>query len=143
MAARWLLDTCVLSEQTKPAPSAGVQAWLEANFAGCAVASVSFGEIAYGVECLPHGARRNRLALWSAGLVDRLASITLPTDTLVWSTFGSLKASLRAIGRPQDPMDLLIAATAAVHGLAVVTRNVKHFEDTGVTLVNPWETSRT
>lgn len=39
----------------------------------------------------------------------------------------------------RDIPDLLIAATALVHGLRVVTRNVKHFEDTGVEIVNPWE----
>jgi toxin FitB len=143
MAARWLLDTCVLSEQTRPEPSPAVQAWLGRHLPDCALAAVSFGEIGYGIECLPHGARRNRLAAWAAGLGERFAARTLPSDTQVWSAFGRLKASLHSIGRPQDSLDLLIAATATVHGLTLVTRNIRHFQDTGVNLLNPWEATTT
>jgi predicted nucleic acid-binding protein len=49
-----------------------------------------------------------------------------------------LKASVESIGRPQEDFDLLIAATAAVHRLCVVTRNTKHFDDSGVKTFNPW-----
>lgn len=143
MSQHWLLDTCVVSELVRPAPDPAVRAWLDRHGHDCAMAAVSFGEISYGIESLPVGARRNGLVAWAQGLQERYADRTLPADAAVWNAFGRLRASLRAMGRPQDPMDLLIAATASVHGLTLVTRNTRHFEDTGVPLLNPWTASTT
>lgn len=139
MAARWLLDTCVVSELARPAPDLRLREWLAAHVDGCRLAAVTLGEIVFGIECLPHGARRNGLQRWAGELQQRFAGRTLVTDESVWTTFGRLKASLRTIGRPQDDLDILIAATATVHSLQLVTRNTRHFSDTGVALVNPWE----
>ncbi|MBG9387288.1 type II toxin-antitoxin system VapC family toxin [Caenimonas aquaedulcis] len=139
MAARWLLDTCVVSELAKPVPDARLREWLSAHVNGCRLAAVTLGEIAFGIESLPHGARRNGLQRWAGELQQRFSSRTLVTDEPVWTTFGRLKASLRMIGRPQDDLDILMAATATVHGLGLVTRNTRHFSDTGVALINPWE----
>lgn len=142
MEPRWLLDTCVVSELARPAPDERLRNWLAMHIEGCRLAAVTLGEISFGIECLPHGARRNGLQRWASDLQQRFASRTLVTDEPVWTTFGRLKASLLAIGRPQDEMDLLIAATATVHGLILVTRNVRQFADTGLALVNPWDPSR-
>lgn len=139
---RWLLDTCTISEVVYPKPHPGVLRWLDLHSHDCAIASISFGEIQYGITCLPLGKRRNHLQVWLASLHQKFAGRILPTDEAVWCQFGELKASLRAIGRMQDNIDLAIAATAMQHGLAVVTRNTKHFQDTGLTLVNPWEENR-
>lgn len=143
MSPLWLLDTCVVSELFRPTPEPTVRAWLDRHGHACAMAAVSFGEVSYGIECLPVGPRRNALTAWAQGLQERYADRTLPTDSVVWNAYGRLRASLRAIGRPQDSMDLLIAATASVHGLTLVTRNTRHFEDTGVPLLNPWTASTT
>ncbi len=134
----WLLDTCVVSELARPQPDQGVKDWLVPHIAQCQLAAVSLGEIAYGVERLPHGARRNSLQRWADDLIRQFASRVLVTDEKVWTRFGRLKASLYGMGRPRDDLDLLIAATAAAHGLSLVTRNTRHFEDTGIELVNPW-----
>jgi hypothetical protein len=142
LAARWLLDTCVVSELARPEPNERLRAWLAAHIDGCRLAAVTLGEVAFGVESLPHGARRNGLQRWANELQRRFAARTLVTDEAVWMTFGRLKASLRSIGRPQDDLDILIAATAATHGLELVTRNTRHFADTGLALVNPWEDPR-
>jgi len=139
----WLLDTCVVSELARPEPDPHLVAWLGEHGSGSKLAAVTLGEIAFGVESLPHGARRNSLQRWAHQLQQQFAHRTLVTDEVVWSTFGRLKASLRSIGKPQDDLDLLIAATASVHGLGLATRNIKHFEDTGVALVNPWTAHRT
>ena len=138
MAARWLLDTCTISEPAYPRPDPGVMAWLTRHGADAAVAAASFGEIQYGIAMLPPGAKRNRLDTWSATLEHQFSMRILATDDAVWRRFGELKASLRAIGRMQDTLDMVIAATAMRHGLILVTRNTRHFEDTGLTLVNPW-----
>ena len=138
MTSRWLLDTCVVSELVKPAPEARLQTWLADHIGGCRLAAVTLGESSFGIESLPHGPKRNGLQRWAGELQQRFASRTLVTDEAVWTTFGRLKASLRSIGRPQDDMDILIAATATVHSLQLVTRNTRHFADTGVALLNPW-----
>ena len=139
MAATWLIDTCVVSELAKAKPEPGVVRWLERHAAAAKIAAVSLGEITYGIESLPLGARRNALQRWCGDMQGQFAQRFLVTDEAVWQTFGRLKASLEAIGRPQDDLDVLIAATATAHGLSVVTRNVKNFRDTGVNLCNPWD----
>ena len=134
----WLLDTCVVSELTRKAPDAQVVQWLTDHAAEAAIPVVTLGEIQYGIERLEPGRTRNSLQLWFDGLNGQFASRILPTDEPVWRTFGRLKASVEAIGKPQEDMDLLIAAVATVNRLTLVTRNTKHFLDTGIPTVNPW-----
>jgi len=138
---QWLLDTCVLSELTRKAPHEGVLQWLARNAGAAAMTVVSLGEIQYGIERLPQGRQRNALQLWFDGLSTQFAERILPTDEAVWRTFGRLKASVETIGRPQEDLDLLIAATATVHQLTLVTRNTRHFDDSGVRTLNPWTAS--
>ena len=135
---RWLLDTCTISESTYPQPHAGVHDWERRHHPDCAIAAASFAEIHYGIACLPHGAKRNRLQAWALELAQQFDGRILASDDAVWRQFGDLKASLRAMGRMQDALDMVIAATALHHGLPLVTRNTRHFEDTGLRLVNPW-----
>ncbi|MDH4450952.1 MAG: type II toxin-antitoxin system VapC family toxin [Rhodoferax sp.] len=137
---QWLLDTCVISELTRKAPHAAVLEWLTQHAHEASLSAVTLGEIQYGIERLVVGRSRNTLQHWFDGLCTQFAARTVATDEAVWRTYGRLKASVESIGRPQEDLDLLIAATAAVHHLTVVTRNVKHFEDTGVKILNPWLT---
>jgi len=134
----WLLDTCVVSELTRKVPDAQVLQWLTDHADEAAIPVVTLGEIQYGIERLAQGRLRNSLQLWFDGLNGQFASRVLPTDEPVWRTFGRLKASVEAIGKPQEDMDLLIAAVATVNRLTLVTRNTKHFLDTGIPTVNPW-----
>ncbi len=134
----WLLDTCVVSELTRKAPHAEVMNWLAAHADDAMLSTVTLGEIQYGIERLALGRGRNTLQQWFDGLCTQYAARTVATDAAVWRMYGRLKASVESIGRPQEDLDLLIAATAAVHQLTVVTRNVKHFEDSGVKILNPW-----
>ena len=135
---RWLLDTCTLSESTYPKPHTGVLGWLTQNAGEAMISAASFGEIHYGIACLPPSAKRNQLQAWTLALAQQFEGRILPTNDAVWRQFGELKSSLRAIGRMQDALDMVIAATALQHGLTLVTRNTRHFEDTGLRLVNPW-----
>jgi predicted nucleic acid-binding protein len=135
---QWLLDTCVLSELTRKAPDETVVRWLSRHAGEAAMTMVSIGELQYGIERLPPGRQRNALQLWFDGLSAQYAERILASDEAVWRTFGRLKASVETIGRPQEDLDLLIAATAAVHQLTLVTRNIRHFEDSGVRTLNPW-----
>ena len=136
---RWLLDTCVVSELTRPEPSAQVQQWLTNNAAQSAIAAVSVGEIQYGLLRLPVGAKKRRLQAWFDELCSQFGERILPTSTEVWREFGRLKTDLEQTGRPQDDLDVAIAATACCNKLTIVTRNVRHFQDTGLDICNPWE----
>ncbi len=138
MSMQWLLDTCVVSELTRKTPDASVVRWLTDHAGDAAMTIVTVGELQYGIERLPPGRQRNGLQFWFDGLCGQYGDRILATDDAVWRTFGRLKASVEAIGRSQEDFDLLIAATAAVHQLTLVTRNTRHFDDSGVRTLNPW-----
>ncbi len=135
----WLLDTCVVSESFKSLPDAAVQHWLQSHMEQCQLPAVAVGEILFGIERMAPSPRRNRLQLWLDQLCRDFEGRILPTDEAIWRRWGHLRASCQAMGRPQADLDLLIAATAVVHRLPLVTRNIRHFQDTGLALVNPWE----
>ena len=135
---RWLLDTCVVSELTRPEPDVLVRQWLQENAGQSAIAAVSMGEIQYGLLRLPAGASKRRLQTWFEELCSQFDGRILPTTVQVWREFGRLKTDLEQTGRPQDDLDIAIAATACCHKLAMVTRNERHFYDTGLAIFNPW-----
>ena len=136
---QWLLDTCVVSEVIRKSPDVAVTQWLSAHADNAAMPVVAVGELQFGIERLGAGRQRNTLQLWFDGLCLQFSGRILPTDEAVWRAFARLKASLAAVGRPQDDFDLLIAATATVNQLTLVTRNTRHFEDSGVKMFNPWD----
>lgn len=136
----YLLDTCVLSETVRPRPSPAVLAWLEAQdeLALC-LSVLTIGEIHKGVAKLPPGDRRTRLAEWLEGaLIPRFGTRILPVDTAVAAAWGRISADGERSGAPIPVVDGLIAATARVHGLTVVTRNTSDFADAGVPILDPW-----
>ena len=133
-----LLDTCVVSALTRKSPDPQVLSWLTTHAANAGLSVVTLGEIQYGIERLAVGRMRNSLQHWFDGLTVQFAERIFATDEPVWRTFGRLKASVEAIGRPQEDLDLLIAAVATVNRLTLVTRNTKHFLDTGIPTLNPW-----
>jgi toxin FitB len=137
--SRWLLDTCVLSELVKKKPEPRVIEWLRGHARESAICVVSVGEIQYGIERLEIGRNRNRLQAWLDEMRVNYKARTLVTNDAVWIAWGRLKFEAEHIGRSREDLDLLIAAVAKVHQLALVTRNTKHFLDTGVGLINPWD----
>ena len=133
---RYLVDADVLSEPTKPAPHAGVVRWLKENERDIAVDPIILGEIRFGIVLLPRSKRRTRLEQWFDAGVGRL--VCLPWETETGLRWARLLAALRASGREMPIKDSLIAATALVHDLAVVTRNRVDFEKAGVDIVDPF-----
>jgi len=132
----FLLDTVVISEGAKRRPVPGVVDWLERQRpAQLFLSVVTLGEIARGIA----GVRRRdpafaqQLADWLTQLRTTYAERILPLTTPIALRWGELAASLGAAN-----VDLQIAATALEHDLAVVTRNLRHFDGTGVRLVNPF-----
>lgn len=140
---KYLLDTCVISEYTKPNPNGGLHAWLQnTDDVLKAISVVSLGEIQSGISRLPEGKRRHRLQQWLENeLVPRFESRILSVDLADTLRWGVLTGEAKKQGETLPSVDALLAATALNRQLTLVTRNTKDFQRCGVTLLNPWETT--
>ena len=135
-----LLDTNVLSELMKPAPSPELAAWLGAQPApGLFISAVTEAELRFGLALLPEGARRNRLvSALEAMLAEDFAQRILPFDSAAASVYARIAADRRKVGRPITQFDAQIASIARSRNAALATRNIDDFEGCGVQLLNPW-----
>lgn len=136
-----LLDTNLLSEVQRPAPSPKVLEWLETIDEDRAFISVaSIAELRRGVALLEDGRRRTALAAWLAhDLPERFAKRILPIDQAIAERWGDLMAQSRKSSVALSVMDGFFAATALTNNLTLVTRNVRDFATFGVPLLNPWD----
>lgn len=133
----YLLDTNVLSETRKRQPDTGVTEWVAATEPGRLHVSVlTLGEIEQGIARIrARGDHQQAAGLerWlremEVGFADRILPVTLP----VASAWGRQQHV-----QPLPVVDALIAATARVNGLTVVTRNVKDFQRSGIQVLNPF-----
>ena len=136
----YLVDTNVLSELTKPSPLPEVEVFLQKAKDTIFVSVFSIGEVRKGIAVLPMSNKRasledwldNEILLWFA---DRLLPVTLE----VAERWGELAAQLKAKERPRPVVDSVLGATGLTHGLILVTRNARDYQDMGVTIFNPWE----
>jgi predicted nucleic acid-binding protein len=137
---RVLLDTNVLAELVKPNGNPAVMAALDEIPTGDVFLSVlTVGEIVKGISLLPPGAKKSRLATWLAGLERHYADRLLPLDVETAQIWGELTARTQNRGIIVPPIDGLLAATAIRHGLHVMTRNGKHFDESGALVLDPWQ----
>ena len=134
----YLLDTNVVSELTRDAPSPQVLTFL-ADRDDVWVSSVLIHEVEYGVRLLPQGKRRARLATMQAGILSVYANRILPLDKAGAEWAAEFRANARRAGRAVDLGDVLVAGIAKAHDLAVATRNIMDFQGLGVAVANPWE----
>jgi predicted nucleic acid-binding protein len=132
----YLVDANVLSEPTRPQPSAAVVDWLRAHERQFAVDPIVLGEIRFGIYLLPAGKRRRRLERWFEQGIAHIEC--LPWDAATGLRWSKLLADLRAAGMAMPIKDSMIAATALVHGLKMVTRNQKDFRKAGLEVVDPF-----
>jgi predicted nucleic acid-binding protein len=139
----FLLDTNVVSEPMKPQPDANVMHWLSTADEACLFISVvTLTEVRYGAERLPKGKRRKELEDWlEYELQPRFEGRTLPVDSIVANTCGKLVARSESLGRPIEPRDAFIAATAETYGFTLVTHDISDFQPTLKSLLNPWISS--
>jgi toxin FitB len=136
----FLLDTNGVSEWVKPLPDPGFVGWLATVDEDRVYLSVvTLAEVRHGIERLTDGRRRARLEEWLwRDLAERFRGRVLTVDAAIADAWGRLVARTEAAGHALSVMDGFIAATAQIHELTVVTRNVKDFSVTGVDLHNPW-----
>jgi predicted nucleic acid-binding protein len=132
----YLLDTNVVSELRKPRPHGAVLTWLQArDDAELHLSAVTIGEIQAGIELTRQqdAAKAQEIEAW----LEQVATTwnVLPMDA------PAFRAWARLMHRRSDTVteDAMIAATAQIHGLTVVTRNVADFKPFGVPLLNPFE----
>ena len=133
---KYLVDVNVLSEATKPAPDPKVICWLRANESELVIDPVVLGEIRLGILLMPKGKRRAGLQEWFDSRVSQLEC--LPWEATTALRWADLLSKLRIRGLNIPMKDSMIAATALVHGLTVVTRNVGDFKRSGVPVLNPF-----
>ena len=135
-----LIDTNMVSELMLDFPNPAILAWMDDQASReLFVTAVTEAEIRTGVAFLPEGVRRR-------GLLDAVERIlgglfadrVLPFDSAAARAYADIAAARRAAGRPMSQPDCQIAAIALSCGMAVATRNVRDFSETGVDVIDPW-----
>jgi predicted nucleic acid-binding protein len=135
-----LIDTCAVSEFTKPKPAPIVDAWFGSIPDHTDYISVlTLGELEKGITRLAGGRRRSSLERWFADLRDRFAGRIIGIDEPIALEWGRISARCESSGQPIPVIDALLGATAIVNGLSVVTRNTSDIARTGAPLVDPWQ----
>jgi predicted nucleic acid-binding protein len=136
----FLLDTTAVSEWMKSSPNPGVIRWLdEVDEDRVYLSVITLAELRYGAERLAPGARKSRLETWlREELPLRFEGRLLNIETTIANAWGRIISRCSAAGKPIGVMDAFFAATAEVHALVFVTRNVSDFTASGVSLINPW-----
>jgi hypothetical protein len=143
---RYLLDTNIISNVTKPHPSGALTAWLgEQADEDLFIASLTLAEIQRGILEKPPGKKRRELENWFSG-ADGPSYLfegrILPFDAKAGLIWAQLMADGTAEGRPRSALDMVIASVAQANQCIVVTDNVRHFS--GLQTLNPMESpSRT
>ena len=136
---KYLLDTCVISELTKPQPNTHVVTWFQTTQSEDLFLSViNIGEIKKGIYKLPTSSKKQALLLWLTSLLGDYQNRILPVDLAIMENWSAIVASAEKLGQPVASMDGLIAATAYTHHLTLVTRNERDFSACNVTIINPW-----
>ena len=139
----YLLDTNVVSELVKPRPQETVLRWLaDQHDSHLFFSAVSVGEVRRGIVELPAGRKRQTLEQWYTGLKgprEWFGARILAFDERAAEAWAELVAEGRRKGRPRSPIDMMIAATAIVHGLTVASLNQRDFEGV-VAHLNPVRT---
>ncbi|MFT3728336.1 MAG: type II toxin-antitoxin system VapC family toxin [Terricaulis sp.] len=133
-----LLDTNVLSELVRPKPEPRVLAFVR-TATDPYISALTLHEIAYGAERAPDPVRRAKLTSWLGSMRRKFEDRIIVLDADIAEHGGRLRAAADAAGSPSDPLDALIAACALSRGLAIATRNIRHFAGFGVDLIDPWK----
>ena len=135
-----LLDTNVLSELMRPAPTAAVENWIGLQpVASIFISAITEAELRYGVALLPEGRRQVQLlAKIEAMLAEDFAGRILPFDSPAASAYADIAVMRRRSGRPISQADAQIAAIASSRGASLATRNMNDFLDCGIDVVDPW-----
>ncbi|OYX73991.1 MAG: VapC toxin family PIN domain ribonuclease [Caulobacter sp. 32-67-35] len=137
--SRYLLDTNIISNITKPVPSESLLGWMAEQIdEDLFISALTVAEIRRGVLEKPRGRKRDQLEAWFSGPEGPstlFAGRVLSFDEKAALIWGRLMAEGTAAGRPRSALDTIIAAIAEAHDCTVVTDNESHFA--GIPILNP------
>ncbi len=136
-----ILDTNVLSALMRKAPEAAVVAWLDRQPAESVwITSVTLFESRLGLALLPKGRRQQMLEAAFARLLEEdLENRVLDFDTAAATEAAGLAAERQKAGRPVDMRDTQIAGIALARRATLATRNMRHFQDLKIPVIDPWK----
>ena len=130
-----LADTNIVSELTRKRPDPGALAWREmvdTMYGQIIVSAVTVDEVMYGLARTQDAG----LQAWFDGFIGR--NKVLPVTQTIACRAGEMRAMFSMRGQVRSQADMLIAATAQVHALTLVTRNVRDFDGCGIAVLNPF-----
>jgi toxin FitB len=134
-----VLDTNVLSALMRQTPDTRVIAWLDKQSRTSVwTTSVTMLEIRFGLQIMATGQRRSRLLEAFETLIEKMGHRVAPFDDEAAAQAADLMASRQRKGRPVELRDTMIAGIVSARHATLATRNLVHFEDLAVPVVNPW-----
>jgi predicted nucleic acid-binding protein len=135
----YLLDTNVVSEPERKRPDANVLKWLDKTDPGIVyLSALTIGEIKKGVSKLATGKRKAHIQNWLEDVRRQFGGRILPITEQTFLVWGKMMAEFEQKGIVRPALDSFLLATALEHDLILVTRNVRNFQGSTVTLLNPW-----
>ena len=136
-----VLDTNVVSELMRPAPDPSVTSWVDEQATSrLHLTAVTEAELRFGLSVMPPGKRRDGLAaVLERMLRTGFANRVLPFDSDAARAYAEIAAARCVSGHPVSQSDCQIAAIARSRVMAVATRNVRDFADTGIEVIDPWK----
>jgi predicted nucleic acid-binding protein len=135
---KFLVDTNILSEPTKPQPNPMVEKWISDHETEFYTSALVIAELLNGLEKLPDSERKTRLARQIDKLIEKLSGRILSFNLRVAKEWVQLQAELRSKSQPMPWEDSIIAATARHHGLTLATHNTADFLHASVRLYDPF-----
>lgn len=136
---RYLLDTCAVSEFTKPQRSEKLLDFIsEKNENDLFVSTMTIAELHRGIMRLENGRKKTNLLKWLDDLEESFVDRILSFDHEAAITWARITNLAEGKGKRISAFDSIIAAIAERNHLALITRNVKDFKETGIELINPW-----
>jgi predicted nucleic acid-binding protein len=136
-----VVDTNVVSELMRPAPDVAVVTWVRQQSRGSlATTAITVAEIRFGLARLPEGRRATQLRWLADDVLAAFPAQVLAFDAAAAAAYGAIAAARERAGHPIDALDGQIAAICRSHGAPLATRNTKDFVQTGVELIDPWQT---
>jgi toxin FitB len=137
---KWLLDTNVISESVRDRPHRAVLAWIAAQPPeDTTISIVTLAELRDGALTHRDEVRRRKLTDWvDLKIAEWFRDRTLPLTAEILIDWLQLARKFKVRGNQRDAADLLIAATARIHDLVLVSRNTRDFANTGIIVYDPW-----
>jgi toxin FitB len=137
-----VLDSNVVSELMKPSPAPAVRDWIRVRRGNeLYTTSITLAEIRYGIERLPPGRRRDLLMATAEDVFAAFEEQILPFDAAAAAHYPMIVTRRDRAGLAIDGFDGQIASICRTHDAALATRNLKDFHETGIDVIDPWQTA--